>query len=158
MSLSAMHFVKLGFSAEHGLDLHFLNKARGKKTIIELETFDSQLALMLDESYDKLTLRYTLQSLERMDRELDSLLSAWNGGRAQDMEVMAIQKPLREAPELKLLFQRLYFDRNHAMARRIEQMLKDNINCFVVVGAAHLVGKQGLVQLLQDRGYTVTQL
>ncbi len=158
MSLSAMQFTKLGFSAEYGLDLHFLNQARGKKRIIELESFESQLALLLDENYDKLTLRYTLLSLDNVDTELDKLIQAWRNGQSDQMDLLAIQQPLQEAPELKPLFEKLYTERNQAMLLKIEQLLKEGTNCFVVVGSAHLVGKQGLVQSLQRKGYTVNPL
>jgi len=36
--------------------------------------------------------------------------------------------------------------------------LKTNGTYFVVVGAAHLLGDKGIIQLLKDRGYSVEQL
>lgn len=45
--------------------------------------------------------------------------------------------------------------RNHTMAERVQPMLDDG-SAFVAVGALHLPGEQGLVQLLRDAGYTVT--
>jgi uncharacterized protein YbaP (TraB family) len=37
-------------------------------------------------------------------------------------------------------------------------MLQGNDDALVVVGAAHLVGKQGVLELLKAKGYTVEQL
>ena len=45
--------------------------------------------------------------------------------------------------------------RNLTMSERLQPMLKSG-NAFVAVGALHLPGNQGLVELLRDQGYTVT--
>lgn len=47
-------------------------------------------------------------------------------------------------------------ERNHLMAERSEPILTQG-NAFIAVGALHLPGKQGLVELLRERGYTVTR-
>lgn len=47
--------------------------------------------------------------------------------------------------------------RNRTMAERLQPLLQ-NGNAFVAVGALHLPGKDGLVQLLRDRGYQVTAI
>ena len=49
----------------------------------------------------------------------------------------------------------LILTRNHTMAERVQPILDDG-NAFVAVGALHLPGEEGLVQLLRDSGYTVT--
>ena len=43
------------------------------------------------------------------------------------------------------------------MAQRLAPMLEDG-NAFVAVGALHLPGNEGLVQLLRDSDYTVTAM
>jgi hypothetical protein len=55
------------------------------------------------------------------------------------------------------LYQRLLVERNHNWVAHVETCLKQNAGCFVVVGAAHLVGPDGLPTLLSKRGYKVTQ-
>ncbi len=51
--------------------------------------------------------------------------------------------------------QDLIQSRNHTMAERAQPMLNDG-NVFVAVGALHLPGEEGLVQLLRNNGFTVT--
>jgi uncharacterized protein YbaP (TraB family) len=41
------------------------------------------------------------------------------------------------------------------MANKIDALLKSGGTIFVVVGAAHLVGKDGLAERLRSRGYRV---
>jgi len=48
--------------------------------------------------------------------------------------------------------------RNLKWMPQIEAMLRDSDREFVLVGAAHLVGEDGLLEMLQARGYDVSQL
>ncbi len=52
---------------------------------------------------------------------------------------------------------RLVIDRNKTMATRAKPLL-DKGNAFVAVGALHLVGAQGLVELLRGDGWRVTKV
>lgn len=45
-------------------------------------------------------------------------------------------------------------ERNKNMVRRVDSLLKDQ-SLFIGIGAAHLPGKEGAIELLRDRGYTV---
>ena len=63
--------------------------------------------------------------------------------------------------DLKLypkLYQSLIVDRNNKWMRNIEGYLNGSGNTMVVVGAAHLVGQDGLINLLRKRGYKVVKL
>jgi uncharacterized protein YbaP (TraB family) len=60
-----------------------------------------------------------------------------------------------ETPDL---YDSLLRQRNLKWIPQIERMLRDADKEFVLVGAAHLVGEDGLLQLLQAKGYGVRQL
>ena len=68
--------------------------------------------------------------------------------------VRATLKALQESPEL---YKRLLIERNNNWVPQVEQCLKEKAGCFIVVGAAHLVGPDGLPTLLTKKGYKVTQ-
>jgi uncharacterized protein YbaP (TraB family) len=51
----------------------------------------------------------------------------------------------------------LLAERNHRMVRRLQELL-DQGNTFIAVGALHLPGEEGMLRLLQQRGYTVRVL
>ena len=53
---------------------------------------------------------------------------------------------------------RLFDDRNHAMTDKLTGYLRQGGSYFVVVGAGHLVGEQGIVRLLEKRGYKPEQI
>ena len=56
------------------------------------------------------------------------------------------------------MYQRLLVDRNKAWLPKIEALFSRSGHAIVVVGAAHLVGPDGVVAMLKAKGYTVEQL
>ena len=85
-------------------------------------------------------------------------MSAWKSGDMKRIEAVMLTDQLNENPEFSALFKRLFDDRNTMMTQKIEQMLKKTKNYFVVVGAGHLVGEEGIVSLLKRHGYKIDQL
>jgi hypothetical protein len=62
-----------------------------------------------------------------------------------------------DSTEEKAFSRRLREDRNPHMTDRLEKCLQSSESCFMVVGAAHVVGREGIVKQLQARGYRVEQ-
>jgi uncharacterized protein YbaP (TraB family) len=60
-----------------------------------------------------------------------------------------------EPADAALLDSRFLLDRNRRMVQRMARRLFEG-NAFIAVGALHLPGDGGLLQLLQQQGYTVT--
>jgi uncharacterized protein YbaP (TraB family) len=92
-----------------------------------------------------------------MDSQVGSMVRAWTSGDAQTLESIladAMPPDASLAPILKKLFD----ERNDKMTSKIEGYLKSNGTYFVIVGAGHLVGKKGIVELLKSKGYGVEQL
>jgi hypothetical protein len=63
----------------------------------------------------------------------------------------------RRSSDLPELYQRLLIERNTNWIPQVESCIRQNAGCFIVVGAAHLVGPDGLPSLLAKKGYKVTQ-
>jgi hypothetical protein len=63
-----------------------------------------------------------------------------------------------EFEEFPDLYRTIVTDRNLHWIDRIEELLAGQRDAMVVVGALHLVGEQGLVALLRQKGYLVTQM
>ena len=59
---------------------------------------------------------------------------------------------------LKVVHEKILTDRNRNMAKKISSHLRSRGTVFVVVGAGHLVGDLGIVELLRKEGYHVEQL
>jgi len=156
-TLTSLEIMEEGLSAESGLDLYFLNQARGKKNIMELETLQQQLSLLMDiDDPDELMLQ-TLDEFDNYGQMISDLISIWQTGDEDALTEMMITEPLEEYPESKDYFDRIYTERNQAMAAKVKSMLQQGGDYFVVVGAGHLIGETGLVELLEQSGYQVTR-
>jgi len=84
-------------------------------------------------------------------------VAAWQSGNASMMEEAV--KLANEGMKLTAtLDEKVLYGRNAKMATRIEEFLKGGDKHFVAVGAMHLVGKRGLVEMLRAKGYEIRQL
>ena len=159
LSFEATELMRLGYDPQYGVDYHFLAKAQGKKEILELESLDEQLSLLSDYSdkEQEQFLLYTLNSLSSMGRQVEEMVRAWTTGDAQSLEsIMADAAP----PDASLapVLEKLFDERNVKMTSKIEGYLNSKGTYFVIVGAGHLVGKRGIIELIKSKGYAVEQL
>jgi uncharacterized protein YbaP (TraB family) len=150
--------MKLGYDPQYGIDRYFLSKAGRGKRILELEGFAYQVNLLsgLSAEEQELLLLLTLKDLKNGGDEVDNLITAWAAGDAPGVEAILIKK-LQENPRIHSFYEKFLYMRNREMVSKIEFYLKTNGAYFVVVGAAHLTGEKGIIQLLKTKGYRVQQ-
>jgi hypothetical protein len=159
LTLTSLELLKLGFDPANGIDMHFLLKADGKKKIAEIESVDYQINLLsrFSDREQEFFLLYTLKNINTTGQELDGLFRAWVTGDTKSMESI-ITKPVAEDRNLSSLYEKLIYERNRNMVLRIEEFLKTKETYFVVVGAGHLVGKKGIIEMLKGKGFHVEQI
>ncbi len=156
LTVAAFELTKQGYLATAGLDTYFSQRAveTGKERLA-LETAEFQVSLFSDLSpEDSLAfLRYTLEDLDAMIPEMDRLYRDWRIGNVDAVEE-ALLEGFEGFPDLS---KKMISDRNHAWMPQIEKLLAGDRDAIVVVGSAHLVGEEGVVNLLRAKGYTVEQ-
>ncbi len=159
LMFSAVEYLKLGFDPNYGIDKHFLSKATGKKQIIELESLDYQINLLanLSDKDQELFLVLTFKDLDALRKDTDTFLQAWVSGDAKEVERI-LTRNVAEDSRLNAIYEIIIYNRNKTMASRIEDFLKAKETHFVIVGAGHLVGEKGIVELLRKKGYLVEQM
>jgi uncharacterized protein YbaP (TraB family) len=159
MTLVSLESIKLGLDPNLGIDKYFLSKAEGKKKILELESLDYQIRLLsgFSEKDQELFLIYTLKDLNVMEQEVGRLIQAWVSGDAQAVESI-LARSVSEDKRLSAILEKLIFERNRRMVAKIEDFLRTKETYFVIVGAGHLVGNQGILKLLGGKGYLIEQL
>ena len=87
--------------------------------------------------------------------DLKLLIDSWSQGD-EDKLVSLFEEV--ENPALKKVFiEQMLIKRNHKMADGVQAQLKLGKRVFVVVGTAHLVGKDNVLTLLQKHGVKVTK-
>jgi uncharacterized protein YbaP (TraB family) len=152
-------FTNLGYKAEYGIDYYFLDKANvSKKNIIELESAEFQLKLLSNIS-DDIMIEAIESDLDDMltQEDIDELFDAWINGDRDAIEEITFEG-LEADPELQTYYETLFDVRNLGMAEKIVDFLAGSETYFIVVGAGHLVGDKGLLDLLENRGYSLEQL
>lgn len=158
-TLVTFELAKLGFDADKGIDQYFLGKATEAKNILDLETIDYQLNLFdnLSDEQQELFLISTLVEADILEQEMERLVKAWRIGDAGSVSDI-LQQGLKKHPELEPIYEKVFYERNNNMSLQIEEFLKSGHNYFVVVGAGHLVGPKGIIQLLKNKGYSIFQI
>ncbi|MEO7478832.1 MAG: TraB/GumN family protein [Lysobacteraceae bacterium] len=158
LTLVAIETEKMGMKPEMGLDMHFMQMAStDHKPTAGLETVDQQLAIFYNSPL-KLQQDMLLQSLDEIanfKKEMDEEHDEWRRGDVQAM-LADSKKEFAKYPEL---YQKLLAQRNRNWIPQIEKMLNEhNSDTLVIVGALHLPGPDGVVHLLQQKGYTVERI
>ena len=156
ISLMAPELQAAGFRPELGIDQHFfaLAKKSGMKRkaletlAYQLDRFD-EMPMKLQEE----VLKTTLADLDTQSGNIAPIAKAWADGDTKALEVLMLGAFL-ESPEI---YERLVVERNRNWIPTVDTCLEQNANCFIVVGAAHLVGPHAIPAMLQKKGYKVTQ-
>jgi uncharacterized protein YbaP (TraB family) len=145
-----------GFKADLGIDKHFFDRAKaGGLKRQALETLAYQID-RFDELTPKLQEEMLVSSMKDIDTQVSNvreMAQQWAAGDIKGLE-KALLAGFADSPAL---YARLLVERNHNWVPHVETCLRQNAGCFVVVGAAHLVGPDGLPALLTQKGYKVTQ-
>lgn len=154
--LTTLNIQKQGYDPAQGIDQRFHGLAlQQKKKIVALETVQSQLDLFssLGQADESAFLMSTLTDLRKLPQIMGDMVDAWKSGRADKLDVL-LNESLKEVPDI---YNRFLVDRNRNWIPGIERLLKAGEPAVVIVGAGHLVGTNGVPEMLRRKGYTVTQ-
>lgn len=154
-TLEALALQRGGFDPALGLDVHFFNlaTARGRR-FSPLETGAEQIGFLekLGEGVEDALIRENLRSADAEVAQVREIAAAWRAGDAGALERIVLGE-LRETPGV---YDQLIAARNRAWLPKLRTCI-ETASCFIVVGAGHLVGPEGLVPALRAQGFTVTQ-
>lgn len=158
LTLTSLQLAKLGFDPNYGIDNYFLQKSMSRKRIVELESIDYQLALLsgFSDREQELFLLHTLRDMKTIEQEINQLLRAWTSGDVKSIESLLLKESVNRGMEH--IYEKLFYERNRNMTSKIEEFLKTKETYFVVIGAGHLVGNKGIIEILRKKGYSVEQI
>ena len=140
---------------KYGVDRAVIADFEGRR-VRGFETAESQLGIFdrLAADDQRTLLEGTIEEWSSSKDNPERLLRAWLSGDTQVLED-ATSEGIMADPELRAA---LLVDRNSDWMRQLRPMLDNDPQPLIAVGAAHLVGSDGLVAMLQKQGYTVTRL
>ncbi|MFD1957371.1 TraB/GumN family protein [Paenibacillus thailandensis] len=156
-TISTLQSMQAGYESQTGIDLYFLQKAKERNMpVIELESYESQLNMFnsLSPELQESNLNAVLDGYNDIDDNVDLMAELWKSG--DDEGLLELTKAMAQNEEY---YKALLVDRNLAMTDKIVGYLNgtEKAEYLVVVGAAHFLGEDGIVKLLEDKGYTVTR-
>lgn len=157
LAISLIELQSLGFDPELGMEKHFFTQAkRDRKKLAALETIDFQIGLFTNFTAKESEefIKETLGRVATFKKLSEDMVMAWKSGDLPALDKLLIDT-MRRFPEV---YEKLVVDRNKRWISQLEEMLNGHEDVFVAVGAGHLGGKQGVLELLRKKGFVVEQL
>lgn len=146
-----------GYRPELGVDMYFYQRAsHDARPVRALESANAQAAVFtemspaLSSQMLEMTLRELAQTPEGPGRAVQQWLHGDVAGLREEVEASLAAYPQ--------LHGRLLLARNRRWITTLVPWLGADQSLLIVVGAAHLVGDQGLPELLRERGYDLTRV
>jgi|DewCreStandDraft_4_1066084.scaffolds.fasta_scaffold00022_249 uncharacterized protein YbaP (TraB family) len=148
-----------GYKNALGIDAYFLNKSK-MKTILELESFEKQINIfdvelktVIDDFID-----YSIKDIDNSAKMLDSMFVLWSIGDAERLKTLVIDDLIADNKNSTII-EVLFTKRNKNMAQKIEEYLDMEGKFFVIAGAGHLIGENGILDILIKKNkYLIKQL
>lgn len=153
---AAMEEVNL--SSAYGIDTYMLELAKedGKK-ILELESAEYQYNVLLgfDEETQIYLLKQSIEEHENSKENLKELYELYKKGNKEELEKLVFQSE-EEPNQYEIEYnEKLITIRNNNMTDLLEKNFQEGKNVFCTVGLAHIIGKGGMIDQFEQRGYTV---
>lgn len=140
------------FEEDTYLDMYIYQcgKKWGKR-VAGVERYAESMKLMQEAYKDAARDRNKKRSFD-VDEEYSTgkLQEAYRKGNLDQLDSINKLNSFSDAFDEKFLYRR-----NEIQANSIDSILKSRSTLFVGVGAAHLPGKRGVIEMLRDKGYTL---
>lgn len=137
-------------------DMNIMNLAKEHNIkLIGLETVEQQLAF-----FDSIPTKYLINEICQSTKNIDSIKNAtiqmqavYSKGNLDSLAIL-----MQDTTSILSDFQSILLDnRNLNWTEQLKTLLKGK-KTFIAVGAGHLVGKNGLIELLRAQGYKLTPI
>jgi uncharacterized protein YbaP (TraB family) len=154
VTITAMELMKLGVT-EDGVDSFFYRQAINDKKIIQrLETVDEQIQFLvgMGEGNEDAFVRHSIKDLKSIKQNYENLVDAWKKGDVNKLNELMVAELETRMPKL---YKALITDRNEKWLQSIDTFQKTPQKEFILVGVGHLVGPDGIVEVLRQKGYKV---
>lgn len=152
--ISLLPYIENGYNNE-GVDSYFITLAKkDNKQIISLETYEKQLNMLIGSSNELYIkhLEYIIDNYDEVTKISLDLYNAYLEGDEKKLtKLIEEDKEEYETDEEKEYIKALYDDRNIEMSKKVEEFLTNNNKVFMTVGTAHVIGHNGIIELLKDK-------
>lgn len=156
-TLTLMELLKMGVTQQGVDNVYYARAIADKKAVDGLETADQQIdyVVSMADGNEDAFVAYSIEDMKNMREQFGLLVGAWRAGDAAKLDELMSGEIKARQPQL---YKRLIVERNKNWLPVIEGYQKLHQTRFVLVGVAHLVGPDGIIEALRQKGYTVEKL
>ncbi len=150
--LATLPYIELGYT-NPGVDSYFLTLAHNSnKEIIELETMEEQQDLLLNGSNEfyETQIDAIIDNYDVIKQLAQNIYTSYTGSNEEMLKLYLSMDSEAYTEEEKEFTDSIYSDRNISMTEEVKRLLADNKNAFIVVGSAHVIGEDGIVNNLKN--------
>jgi uncharacterized protein YbaP (TraB family) len=151
--MSLIYTKVLPCSSTESYEGKFVELAKAqKKEVKGLETIEDQMGVF-DKIPDSVEAQMILEMIRTMPEQRKQMAQMVDSYKKENIQQLSEQ--MSESPEWKGFEDILLANRNRTWIAIMESAMKQGTQIFAV-GAGHLPGKDGVINLLRQAGYTVT--
>jgi uncharacterized protein YbaP (TraB family) len=157
VTLTGIELQRLGLIGIGVDEFYSLRALNEKKPIKHLETVNEQLEILssMGEGNENSFISYSLAEMKNLPELFPTMKNAWRTGDNAKLRMVALAPWKDKFPQV---YRSILTQRNNCWMPKIKNMLQTKEVEFILFGALHLVGDDGILQQLNDAGYTVTNL
>lgn len=157
--ITVMEYQKLGMKEEYGVDTYFNELAlNDNKPRSGLETADEQLTAIksMGDIDPNDVIEYTLRDIDRLPEFIEIMKQSWLHGDLDGLSKSDVVMQMES--DTPAMYKALLTDRNNNWMRSLPSLVENKNIEFVLVGALHLAGEEGLLHQLKIKGFKVEPL
>lgn len=122
-----------------------------------LESIEEQIGIITDigEGEEDAVILQTLKDMKEFSSMMAWMVADWRVGKTERLERELVLEMKEESPKM---YRSVLVERNNAWMPKIITMLHEEKRGFILVGAMHLLGHEGLLEQFRRQGYRVEQV
>ena len=161
--LALFEAAQAGYMPALSVEAYLLRVAKTEgKQVFEFEGIEQQFELF-EQAPWATQIAFLDEALKAVEtrgarRELNRIVQAWETADRASLERLLVEMRAQSSAGSRFTVDTILLGRHPQMVRKIETMMADGKPYMFAVGALHLVGPQGLVEMLRARGYTLVEL
>ena len=161
--LALFEAAQAGYMPALSVEAYLLRVAKSDgKQVLEFEGIEQQFELF-EQAPWATQIAFLDEALKAVEtrgarRELNRIVQAWETADRASLERLLVEMRAQSSAGSRFTVDTILLGRHPQMVRKIETMMSDGKVYMFAVGALHLVGPQGLVEMLRARGYTLVEL
>lgn len=157
--ITMMEYQRLGMKAELGVDAYFNQLALSdNKKRSGLETVDQQLTAIksMGDIDPNEVIEYTLRDIDRLPEFIKIMKQSWLHGDLEALSKSVVVMQMKN--DTPAMYKAILTDRNNNWMKSLPSFVENESVEFVLVGAMHLAGEEGLLHQLKVQGFKVELL